>query len=78
MQEQRNFIYLFDMPKYIVTSVMIADLIKMKSGYELTAPVQFKEQKNDSKTGLPSPLINGIIMVDLAVQQKVSKDIKYF
>jgi hypothetical protein len=78
MEEQRPFIYLYDMPKCIVTSDMIADLIKMKTGHKLTAPVQFKAQKNDPKTRLPSPLIDGIIMVDLAVLQKVAKDIKYF
>ena len=67
MQEQKPFIYLYDMPKSIATSVKIADVIKKMSGYELTEPVQFKEPRISPISGLPSPLIAGIIKIDQAL-----------
>ncbi len=78
MQDQKSLIFLYDMPKSIATSVKIADVLRKKSGYELTEPVQFKEPRISPISGLPSPLVAGIIKVDLAVFQKVAKDIKYF
>jgi len=75
---EKPFIYLYDMPKSIVTSVKIAEIIKKESGYELTEPVQFKDPRVSPFSGLPSPLIAGIIKVDQSEHLKVAKAIKYF
>ena len=65
MLQDKPFIYLYDMPKSIVTSVKIAEIIKKACGdYDLTDPVQFKEPRISPTSGLPSPLSAGIIKVD--------------
>lgn len=76
--ENKPFIYLYDLPKSIVTSVKITDVIRKACAYELTEPVQFKEARVSMHTGLPSPLINGIIKVDQKDFVTVAKAIKYF
>jgi len=78
MLQDKPFIYLYDMPKSIVTSVKIAEIIKRESGYDLTEPVQFKDPRISPTSGLPSPLIAGIIKVDQNEHAKVAKAIKYF
>ena len=76
--ENKPFIYLYDLPKSIVTSVRITDVIRKACGYELTEPVQFKEARISMHTGLLSPLINGIIKIDQKDFATVAKAIKYF
>ena len=76
--ENKPFIYLYDLPKSIVTSVKITDVIRKACAYELTEPVQFKEARISMHTGLLSPLINGIIKVDQKDFVTVAKAIKYF
>lgn len=76
--ENKPFIYLYDLPKSIVTSVKITDVIRKACAYELTEPVQFKEARISMHTGLLSPLINGIIKVDQKDFATVAKAIKYF
>jgi hypothetical protein len=79
MIESKPLIYLYDLPKSLVTSVRINDIIKKAcSGYELSEPVQFKEQRISTTTGLPSPLLNGIIKVDQTKFLEIVEAIKYF
>lgn len=78
IQENKPLIYLYDLPKSIVTSVKITEIIRKAATYELTEPVQFKDARISATTGLLSPLINGIIKVDQKDFQAVAKAIKYF
>ena len=78
IQENKHLIYLYDLPKSIVTSVKITEIIRNAAKYELTEPVQFKDARISATTGLLSPLINGIIKVDQKDFQTVAKAIKYF
>lgn len=79
IQENKPLIYLYDLPKSIVTSVKITEIIrKACNGYELTEPVQFKDARISATTGLLSPLINGIIKVEQKDFQAIAKAIKYF
>ncbi len=57
-------IYLYDLPKVIVSSFKIAAIIKEKSGYDFHDFVQFSEYKPNSVTGMRSPFSLGIIKVD--------------
>jgi hypothetical protein len=75
----KPFIYLYDMPKSIVTSVKIAEIIKRDcGGYDLQEPVQFKDARVSPSSGLPSPLVAGIIKVEQDKQAQVAKALKYF
>jgi hypothetical protein len=76
--ETKAFIYLYDLPKMIVTSVMISDVIRKACAYELTEPVEFKVARVSNKYGIPSPLIDGIIKVDQKDLTTIAKSIKYF
>ena len=76
--EKSNLIYLYDLPKDLVTSVKIAKVIKDQSEYDLQEPVQFRDCKPHPVSGLPSPFQYGIIKVDPTQWEKVSKAIKYF
>ena len=76
--ENKPFIYLYDLPKCIATSVKITEVIRKACAYELTEPVQFKDARISMYTGLLSPLINGIIKVDQKDFLTVAKAIKYF
>lgn len=76
-QQEKEPIYLYDLPKHIVTSVKIAEIIRNSCKYELKEPVQFKKPRI-SITGHFSPLINGIITVEKKDYQTVAKAIKYF
>ena len=79
MIESKPLIYLYDLPKSLVTSVKVNDIIKRAcNGYELSEPVQFKEPRISTTTGLPSPLVNGIIKVDQNKFNEVVEAIKYF
>lgn len=78
IQDQKPLIFLYDMPKSITTSVQIANVIRKATGYELLEPVQFKEARVSPISGLPSPLVAGIIKVDQSEYQKVADAIKYF
>ena len=75
---QNSLIYLYDLPKDIATSIGIANIIKAKTGYELTEPVQFRVGKPNRTTLLPSPYVLGIIKVDHSEFKKVAEGIKYF
>lgn len=63
MQQDKQLIYLYDLPKAHVTSVKIAKIIKDLSGYDLQEPVQFRECR-PLPNGLPSDLAYGICKVD--------------
>ena len=76
--DNRQVIYLYDLPKHLVTSVRIAQIIKEKSGYELQEPVQFREARANFFTGLPSPFMIGFIKVDQNDAPRVTQAIKYF
>jgi hypothetical protein len=76
--ENKPLIYLYDLPKSIVTSVKITEIIRNAAKYELTEPVQFRDARISIITGLLSPLINGIIKVDQKDFLAVAKAIKYF
>jgi hypothetical protein len=76
--ESKPLIYLYDLPKSIVTSVKITEIIRNAAKYELTEPVQFRDARISIITGLLSPLINGIIKVDQKDFLAVAKAIKYF
>jgi len=69
---------LYDLPSTLATSVKISSIIKDKTGYELSEPVQFKDCKPNPLTGVPSPFKLGIIKVDPAQWSTISKEIKYF
>ena len=73
-----ELIYLYDLPKDLVTSVRIATIIKAKTGYDLTEPVQFRECRSHPTNFLPSPYTYGIIKVDKSEWSNVAKGIKYF
>jgi hypothetical protein len=65
MAECKPIIYLYDLPKVLVTSDKIKDIIREACGYEMPEPCQFKhELKFCIDSGLPLPLINAIIKVD--------------
>ena len=72
------YIYLYDMPVHIATSVKIAEILKKACDYDLTDPAQFKTPRISSSNGLLSPLVSGIIKVDRKDFQKVAEAIKYF
>lgn len=65
-QENKQLIYLYDLPKNLATSVRIGTIIKEKTGYELNEPVQFRDCKPNPTTGIESPFKLGIIKVDPA------------
>ena len=77
-QSERQLIYLYDLPKSVVTSVKISTVIKEKTGYDLTESVQYRDCRPHPLTGLPSPFTQGIIKVDPAEWKKVADAIKYF
>ena len=74
----RQIIYLYDLPKSIVTSIKINQIIKERCGIELQEPVQFKECRPHPVSGLPSPFTIGIIKVDPSEYKKVTDGMKYF
>jgi hypothetical protein len=76
--DNKQILYLYDLPKYFVTSVRLAHIIKEKCGYELPDPVQFRECRPNLTTGLPSPFMMGIMKVDSNDAPRVSQAIKYF
>ena len=69
---QNQIIYLYDLPKSRVTSILISKIIKELASYELQDPVQFKDSKREQD------FCWGIIKVDTNFVQQVSKEIKYF
>jgi hypothetical protein len=76
--ETRPLLYLYDLPKNLVTSVKIASIIKQKCGYELTEPAQFRDKK-PSLINEQSPLyMTGIIKIDPNELQNVARAMKYF
>ena len=76
---QNQYIYLYDLPKSRVTSIMISKIIKEMAGYELQDPVQFKDyRQRPQATGSEQDFCWGIIKVDPNQVQQVSKLIKYF
>lgn len=76
--DNKQLIYLYELPKNIVTSVKIAKIIKDATGYDLQEPVQFRECKPNSLTAVASPFYLGIIKVDANQWANVAKAIKYF
>jgi hypothetical protein len=74
----RPILYLYDLPKSIVTSIKINQIIKERCNLELQEPVQFRECRPHQATGLPSPFSIGIIKVDPADFIKVKDGMKYF
>ena len=76
--DNKQLIYLYDLPKELVTSVKIAKIIKDAANYDLQEPVQFRDCKPHPTSGLVSPFQYGIIKVDTNQWQAVAKAIKYF
>jgi hypothetical protein len=76
--DNKQLIYLYDLPKDLITSVKVAKVIKDSSNYDLQEPVQFRDCKPHQLTGLPSPFQYGIIKVDTSVANQVASAIKYF
>lgn len=76
--DNKQLVYLYDLPKNLATSVKIASIIKAKSGYDLPEPVQFRECKPHPVTGLASPFALGIVKIDQQEFQKVAQAMKYF
>jgi hypothetical protein len=62
--DNKQLIYLYDLPKNLATSVKIAEILEKKAGYKLAEPVQFRDCKPHAVTGLPSPYCLGIIKVE--------------
>ena len=60
-REEKSLIYLYDLPRHIVTSVKVTELIRKLTGYEISEPVMFRDC---SRTGQPSPFCLGIVKVD--------------
>ena len=77
MTSAANHIYLYDLPKDIVTSVKIAKIIKDACNYDLQEPVQFRDYR-PLASGLPSPFSYGIIKVDQTQLLTIANAIKYF
>jgi hypothetical protein len=70
--DNKNLIYLYDMPKGLVTSVKIHKIIKDLTGYDMQEPVQFRECKPHFLTGMQSPYWNGIIKVDNSEAKRIA------
>lgn len=64
MDNSRQVIYLYDLPKNLATSVKIAEVVSSKANYDLTEEVKFRECRPNKLTGLPSPFCIGIIKID--------------
>ena len=76
--DTKQYIYMYDLPKDLVTSVKISKVIKDLANYDLQEPVQFRECKPHPTTGLPSPFCYGIIKVEAAQLQQIATAMKYF
>jgi len=76
--DNKQYVYLYDLPKDLVTSVKISKVIKDLANYDLQEPVQFRDCKPHPTTGLPSPFCYGIIKVDGSQLQQIAQAIKYF
>lgn len=76
--DNKQYIYLYDLPKDLVTSVKLAKVIKDLANYDLQEPVQFRDCKPHPVSGLPSPFCYGIIKVDGSQLQQIAQAIKYF
>ena len=76
--DNKQYIYLYDLPKDLVTSVKISKVIKDLANYDLQEPVQFRDCKPHPTTGLPSPFCYGIIKVESTQLQQIAQAIKYF
>jgi len=76
--ETRPLLYLYDLPKNLVTSVKIASIIKQKCGYELTEPAQFRDKKPSLINGQSPSYMTGIIKIDPNELQNVARAMKYF
>lgn len=77
MLDQKQLLYLYDLPKDRVTSVQISKIIREKAGYDLQEPVQFRDCR-PLPNGLPSPFQYGICKVDIASLPQVAQAVKYF
>ena len=78
MIDSKPIIFLYDMPRHIVTSVKIAEIVKKAADYDLTEPVQFRPPRYSAQNGLISPLVSGLMKVDQKDFQKVALAVKYF
>jgi len=77
--EKKNIIYFYDLPKELVTSVKLAQLLKDLAGYELREPAQFRDCKPHPITGVQLPFTNVMIRVeDQSKVKQIIKAMKYF
>ena len=77
-QDNKQVIYMYDLPQHIVTSVKIHSIVKEKCGVEFSEAVQFRDYQPNAMTGLPSPFKKALIKVDAHDAKKVLDTIKYF
>ncbi len=77
MDKQSVYVYLYELPKSITTSVRIAEIIKKQTGYDLQEPVQFRDCR-PLPNGLESPFQMGIIKIEAAQAANICKNLKYF
>ena len=76
---QPLYIFVYDIPKHLASSVLLTNIVKEKTGYELTEPVQFKSQRTYGSTSSSSPCVYGVIKVpDTENFKMVAAAIKYF
>lgn len=72
MQQAKNILYLYDLPKDTVTSCKISDAIKEKTGYEISEIPQIKRDNNKE-------FYTAVIKIEDATQFKdICKKLKYF
>jgi len=77
-QDNKQLVYLYDLPKGLATSVKIAAIIKAQTNYDLPEPVQFRDCKPHPVSGLPSPYVLGMVKIDPSEWKRVSDGMKYF
>ena len=73
-----QLIYLYDLPRGIVTSVKISQVVKDLANYDLQEPVTFREYKPNPITGIRPLTCYGIIKVENSKLHSVASAIKYF
>ena len=63
MNDNKQMLYLYDLPKDRVTSVQIAKILREKAEYELQEPVEFRDCRV-LPNGLPSDFQYGICKIE--------------
>ena len=77
IDNKTSLLYLYELPKERVTSVLIASIIKEKANYQLLEPVQFRDCR-PLPNGMPSTFQYALCKIDSDKLEAVAKAMKYF